>query len=106
MEHKSGYLRGLMIKHIVLFQFKEPKAEALAKAKSMLEALMGQVPSLKSMEVGLDFLGGERSMDLGLTADFDDEAGLEAYQVHPAHQEVVSFIREHASLSKACDYKI
>ena len=66
---------------------------------------MGVVPSLKSMSVGLDFLQTERSMDLGLIAEFDDEAGLQAYQVHPAHQEVVTFIKANASASKAVDYR-
>ena len=95
-----------MIRHLVMFQFNEPKQEALAQAKEKLEALMGVVPSLRAMEVGLDFIGSERSMDLGIIADFDDEAGLEAYVVHPVHQEVASFIRAHASGSKAVDYRI
>jgi hypothetical protein len=27
-----------------------------------------------------------------LVADFDDVAGLDAYQVHPAHEDVAAFI--------------
>ncbi|OGG94997.1 MAG: hypothetical protein A2527_06565 [Candidatus Lambdaproteobacteria bacterium RIFOXYD2_FULL_50_16] len=94
-----------MIKHLVLFQFKEPKLKALDEAAAQLKALLGVVPSLRSMEVGVDFVKSERSMDLSLIATFDDEAGLEAYIHHPAHQEVATFIKAHALLSKACDYQ-
>ena len=69
-----------------------------------LRALMGVVPSLKSMEVGLDFKGSERSYDLVLIALFEDEAGLEAYDAHPAHGEVRKFIRAHRTGTVSVDF--
>jgi len=94
-----------MVVHIVMFRFKdENKAENIEKVKSMLEALPEKIESLKSMEVGVDFLHSERSMDLVLTSIFDDKDGLEAYRVHPAHQEVVSFIKEVTVESRVVDY--
>ncbi len=95
-----------MVVHIVMFRFKEEnKEENIARVKRMLEALPDKIDSLRSMEVGVDFLRSERSMDLVLTSTFDDKEGLEAYRVHPAHQEVVALIKEVTLQSRVVDYE-
>jgi hypothetical protein len=94
-----------MLVHIVMFQFKEENKEAnLVKVKGMLEALPSKIDTLRSMEVGIDVSRSERSFDLVLVSTFDDQAGLDVYAPHPAHQEVVSVIKEVTSLSKVVDY--
>ena len=94
-----------MVKHIVMFDFKEEnRAENLERAKEMLEALIGTVPTLKSMEVGINFSQEERAMNLSLYSEFDDKDSLEAYAVHPEHLKVVDFIKSVASASKVSDY--
>jgi len=88
-----------------MFDFKEEnRAENLQRAKEMLEALIGTVPTLKSMEVGINFSQEERAMNLSLYSEFDDKEGLEAYAVHPEHLKVVDFIKSVASASKVSDY--
>jgi len=95
-----------MFVHIVMFRFRdENKDKNIEKVKSMLLALPEKIESLKSMEVGVDFLHSERSMDLVLTSTFDNKDGLESYRVHPAHQEVVSFIKEVTVESRVVDYE-
>jgi len=95
-----------MIVHIVMFQFKEEqKSENIAKAKAMLEALVGKVGPLLSMEVGIDFSGSERAMDLSLISTFETKEALAEYAVHPAHLEVVAFIREVTTQSRVVDYE-
>jgi Stress responsive A/B Barrel Domain len=95
-----------MIVHIVMLAFKEEnKTENMKKLKTSLEALMGKVPSLLSMEVGLDFMQSERSYDLVLTSTFADKDGLSAYATHPAHLEVVGFIKEVTEGVKVVDYE-
>ncbi len=95
-----------MIVHIVMFAFKEENKQAnLQQAKTMLDGLVGKVPSLLSMEVGLDFMQSERSFDLVLTSTFDDKEGLSAYATHPAHLEVVDFIKEVTEMAKVVDYE-
>ncbi len=95
-----------MVVHIVMFRFKEAKREEnLRRAKEMLEGLVERIGELRSMEVGVDFLHSERSMDLVLTSTFDDRAGLEAYRIHPAHQEVVAFLKEATYESRVVDYE-
>ena len=96
-----------MVKHIVLFMFNEENKTAnLERAKEMLEALVEKIPSLKAMEVGINFSQEERAMDLSLYATFEDQAGLEAYATHPAHLEVVQFIKSVATASKVSDYTV
>ncbi len=96
-----------MVKHIVMFDFKEEnKEENLLKAKVMLEALLKTVPSLKSMEVGINFSQEERAMDMSLYSKFDDREGLEAYAIHPEHLKVVEFIKSVATASKVSDYTV
>jgi len=96
----------MSVVHIVMFRFKEENKEAnIVRVKEMLEALPEKIPSLRSMEVGVDFLHSERSMDLVLTSTFDDREGLDAYRVHPAHVEVVNVIKEVSEESRVVDYE-
>lgn len=84
-----------MLVHIVMFQFKEENKESnLIRVKEMLEALPSKIDSLKSMEVGIDISHSDRSFDMVLTSMFEDQVGLDVYVPHPAHQEVVSVIKE------------
>ena len=92
-----------MIKHVVCQKFAE-KADAETAAR-MLRELVGQVPTLRSMEVGVDFKGSERSFDLVLIAVFDDEAGLAAYDAHPAHQAVRAFIKPRRTGTVSVDFR-
>ena len=99
-----------MIKHIVIFTFKsfECHAErhaAIQEIKNELEALLGVVPSLKEIEVGIN-CNPKEGNDLVLTTLFDDMAGLNAYAVHPAHQAVASKIGA-IKIARACvDYEM
>ena len=96
-----------MIKHIVLFDFKdENREENIQRAKEMLLSLMGSVSSLRKMEVGVNFSKEERAMDLSIYTEFDDILGLEEYATHPKHLEVVAFIKTVVTGSKVSDYII
>ena len=94
-----------MIIHIVLFQFKkENKEQNIKKVSEMLEALPEKVPTLKSMEVGLNYSDSERAMDLSLVATFDNKVGLEQYATHPDHMKVVEYIKGVVTESRVVDY--
>jgi antibiotic biosynthesis monooxygenase (ABM) superfamily enzyme len=96
-----------MVVHVVMIKFKEDsqKEERIREAKERIDALMGKVPSLRSMETGINFAREDRSMDLVLTATFDDREGLEAYAVDPEHRKVIEYIRSVAEYSKVVDYE-
>ena len=94
-----------MLVHIVMFKFKEENKKAnIIQAKQMLENLMGAVPSLRSIDVGVNFIETGRAMDLSIITVFEGKEGLDAYDVHPEHQKVVTFIKSVVEYSKASDY--
>lgn len=88
--------------HVVFFKF--PSQDLAREAAERLAALDGVVPTLASIEVGVDEGRTDRSWDLCLITRFEDQAALDAYQVHPAHQEVVVWIRQHATGAAAVDW--
>jgi len=94
-----------MIVHIVMFKFKDENRDAnIAKTKEILEALVAKIEPLQKMEVGIDFNQSERAFDLSLYSTFETKEDLSTYAIHPAHLEVVSFIKEVTSESKVVDY--
>jgi hypothetical protein len=94
-----------VIVHIVAFQFKDENKKAnIIQAKQMLENLMGVVPTLRSMDVGLNFSNEERAMDMSIITTFQSKEGLDAYAVHPEHLKVVDFIKSVVEYSKVVDY--
>ncbi|AKF24424.1 stress responsive protein [Sulfurovum lithotrophicum] len=94
-----------MIVHIVMFKFKEENKKAnIIQAKQMLENLMGAIPSLRSIDVGVNFSEEERAMDMSIITSFESKEGLNAYAIHPEHLKVVDFIKEVVEYSKVVDY--
>jgi hypothetical protein len=77
----------------------------MQKAEAMLKALEGRIPSLRSIEVGVNFSQEERAMDMSIVTTFDDKEGLRAYAVDPIHQEVIAFIKEVCAYTKVVDYE-
>jgi len=86
-----------MIKHIVCWKFKEEaegrsKQENMAWVKEHLTALVGQVPSLVSLEIGENIVESDMAYDMGLICTFQDLEGLKAYKVDPRHQEISRYV--------------
>ena len=96
-----------MIKHIVCFKLKDNTEENCLKAKEVLLSMQGNVPQIREIEVGVDFLHSERSYDIILQVVLDDAKALEDYQNDPYHCSVVKThmysVRE---ASVAIDYVI
>lgn len=91
-----------MITHVVLFKF-SARADA-EQARERLLGMRGQIEALLELEVGLDITRSPRSYDLALITRFADQAGLDAYQEHPAHLPVLEFIRARAEAVCAVDF--
>jgi len=94
-----------MVKHIVMFKLAEKNQESLSQAMTALNSLRGNIETLKSLELGTDFLNSERSYDLVLTAFFDDREGLKTYANHKNHIPVVEKMRSLCSSSIVVDYE-
>jgi len=94
-----------MIVHIVMFEFKpQNKEQNITLIQERLVALETLVPSLKKMEVGINFNESERAFDLSLYSTFDSKEDLQAYAIHPEHLKVVDLIKEMTLTSKVVDY--
>lgn len=96
-----------MIKHIVLFKFKdENKTEFMKQAKQDLEDLVDKIEELKKIEIGINYLEDENMPDLSLTATFENKDGLKVYATHPQHLKVVELFKPMATGRWVVDYEI
>ena len=96
-----------MIKHIVMWKFKDDVAEAdKLEMKRQLESLKGVVPSLVDIEVGMDVIGKDASKDMVLTTVFHSLADLQAYADHPEHLSVVAFVKPLVCERAVVDYEV
>ncbi len=97
-----------MLTHIVCWKLADaptPEGEAkIAAIVAGLESLVDVVPSIRTLRVGPTVVRGPNHWDLGLVVEFDDEAGLEAYQVHPEHRKVGAHIRSLVSEQATVDF--
>jgi hypothetical protein len=93
-----------VITHIVTFKFTDPDAADLAEGKAKLDGLVGTVPTLRSMLVGVNVVDSPRAHDLALIATFDDLDGLEAYRVHPDHEAAAAWLRARSSSIVSVDF--
>lgn len=99
-----------MIKHIVMIRVKgngpdEKKANA-GKLKAAIEGLIGKVPELKQMEVGLNLNSKPVAYDLVLTSVFNSLEELDAYRVHPEHKKVLDLLFELKEETAVVDYEL
>ncbi len=103
-----------MIRHIVLFKFKETaqgksKQENLEEARARMLALGDEIPELHTFAVYLgDKAQAAGNYDYILVSDFDTLEQLEAYQKHPAHVAFGQFVKElREPDGRACiDYRL
>jgi len=79
-----------VIRHVVLMKLTDPSDGP--EAQRRLEALVGRVPALRTLAVGLDVLGTEASYDVSLVTTHDSLAALEDYQQDPVHQEFKDWV--------------
>lgn len=95
-----------MITHIVCWKYKmDTSAELRAEHIAKLQALPGIIPNINSFSVGADILHLERSFDTGLVAVYSNRAALDAYTVHPEHQEVAALGKQIAEKVVSVDFE-
>ena len=80
--------------------------ENATKIVEMLKQLKGKVPSLVSIEAGIDFNRSDAAWDLALLSTFKNAEDLHSYQMHPEHQKVGVFIKAVTSERCVVDYEI
>jgi len=85
-----------MIKHIVMWKFKEEaegksKEENIQIIKNDLEALVGQISQIRSLEVGINKTEDKTAYDAVLVSTFDSMEDLKAYRDDPRHKKAAAY---------------
>ena len=83
-----------MICHVVLIRLKPEVSEGGAREfLAQAKAVLGPIPFVRNLRVGRG-LGVKSEVDhpFALVMEFEDEAALEGYQVHPEHRRFVEEI--------------
>jgi hypothetical protein len=91
-----------MFVHVVFMRFQEQSS--IMTAKDRLESLLELVPSIQSLEVGIDVVHSARSWDLVLITRFEHEEGYKEYAVDPDHKTVLKWLKNQLLESATVDY--
>ena len=94
-----------MIKHIVMWKFKEGEQENMMLFRERLLTLKDQIPEIRAMEVGVNINPSERSYDAVLVSEFDSLEALKSYSVNPLHKAVSDFCKTIRTNSVSVDYE-
>lgn len=101
-----------MLRHIVWWRLK-PEAEGFsaqenaARLKEMGEAMNGKIPGLISVEVSCDIKPSSNvNAELVLMSTHPDADALQAYAIHPVHQEYVQQILACTEGRQSLDFEV
>lgn len=99
-----------MIKHIVMWNVRgvtaSEKAHGVDLLKRGFESLRGHIPGLLHLEVGVDASRIDYACDVVLYSEFETQAALDAYAVHPEHLRVKSELADLRTARHQVDYEI
>lgn len=80
--------------------------DEVAAVTGGLRGLPAEIPELRDYRVGADAGLVDGNWDFAVVADFDDAAGWQTYNDHPAHQAVAVGIRAMFVERAAVQYEI
>ena len=97
---------NITLKHIVLWELKDTthKANNMIRFKALLENCYNIVPGILKFEVIISQPELEATHDLILNSEFLSREALEAYQNHPTHTAIKSFIHAVQESRQCMDY--
>jgi len=99
-----------MLKHIVMLRLKDfdpdQRNRHINDLKSAIESLIGKIPELKFMEVGLNISTKPSAYDLVLTSHFESVDDLNVYRDHPEHKKVLEYLYEVTRETAVVDYVV
>lgn len=100
-----------MIKHIIMWKLHD-RAEGFSKLdnakriKTALKKMTNEIPEINHSEIGINFCKSEHAYDIVMICEFNSRSDLEKYQKHPAHLELIKFIKTLRSERHVVDYEI
>ena len=99
-----------MIKHIVMWKFKESaegrtRLENMELVRDRLYALVDVVPQIKKMEIGFDFGKTPMSYDMMLYTEFETKEDLNNNAVDGEHAKVKKIVAATTEARVVLDYE-
>ena len=94
-----------MIRHVIMWKFKEDVKEDMYRFLEQLQALNGVIPEILHMEVGVNAKEGN-NYDACLISDFADWDALDRYKKDPRHVAVSALCKSIRTDRGAVDYVI
>lgn len=100
-----------MIKHIVLWTFKEASGEIekqnnISLAEQKIKELKDKISVVRKIETRKNATMYPDAYDLALLCEFDNLADLDFYQKHPEHLALVEWIKTVRDKKAAIDYEV
>lgn len=99
-----------MVRHVILWKLKELSSEeekrtVVENIKENLEALVGVVPGLISLDINIEPLASSNA-DVMLDSLLEDEAALKEYQTHPEHVKAAdTYVRPYTEVRMCMDFE-
>lgn len=94
-----------MIKHVVIWKFKENEEENMKKFLDGLNSLKAIIPEIKYMETGIN-INPKNQYDAILISEFETMEDLEKYKKHPEHVKISNLCKSIRIDRQAIDYEI
>lgn len=103
-------LENFVIKHIVMWNIRgetpAEKSEGIAQLQRSFESLRGRIPGLLNLEIGVDSSCIDYACDVVLYSEFESQAALDGYAVHPEHQRVKRELADLRTARHQVDYVV
>ncbi len=101
-------LENSVIKHIVMWNLRGEtpveKRDCIAQLQRSFESLRGRIPGLLHLEIGVDSSRIDYACDVVLYSEFESQAALDAYAVHPEHLRVKRELADLRTARHQVDY--
>ncbi len=94
-----------MIKHVVIWKFKENEEENMKKFLDGLNSLKAIIPEIKYMETGIN-INPKNQYNAILISEFETMEDLEKYKKHPEHVKISNLCKSIRIDRQAIDYEI
>ena len=88
-----------------MFKLKAKTDSTVKELAAKILALKDKIGVLLDLELGIDFGGSERSMDIVLSTTFADRENLEIYRTHRDHIPVLNYAKEVCSETRVVDFE-
>ncbi|WP_150307167.1 Dabb family protein [Planctomonas psychrotolerans] len=100
----------MTIRHVVSWKLTATDADTNREHRetitAALESLPALIPEIRSFTIGSNVVESDAAYDLVLIADYDDEAALDAYIVHPEHERVRGIIGPLVAARSVVDFVV